>query len=158
MGITVREILDDVRAAGASTPYETITYLGLLLERHARNRYDDPIYGQLFFPPGWLEFKLTQEEFDAIVEALADVLDRHANLRSTAAFALGKARSEASVRHLTSALHKYWQSEDETTYQLLVALGNSGIDRVAELVHRIAREGPGKAREFAADLVRVRKL
>jgi hypothetical protein len=158
MAITIREILDEVRAAGASTPFETITYLGLLLERHARNRYDDVIYEQLSFPPGWLELRLTEQEFGGIIEVLAEELERYPKLRSTAAFALGKARSQESVRHLTSGLQKYWQSEDETTCQLLIALGNYGVDRVADLVRRIAQEGLEKSRELAGNLIKARNL
>jgi HEAT repeat protein len=135
---------------------ETITYLGLLLERHARNRYDDPIYEKLYFPPGWLELRLDREQFDAIVDVLADVLERHPRLRSTAAFALGKARSEQAVRHLAGALQRYWQSDDQTTYQLLVALDNRGKERVADLIDRIAREGLPNSRDFARDIVRLR--
>ena len=158
MSITVKDILDRLRAEGANAPFETITYLGLLLERHARCRYDDPIYEQLNFPPGWLEVKLTDPEFDDIVEALAEVLDRYPKLASTAAFALGKARSESSVLHLMSALRKNWKLHDETTYELLGALDNYGLDRVGDLVRQIAREGLAKSREFARDLVRVKQL
>jgi hypothetical protein len=100
MAITVKSIVDGVRARGAGTPPETITYLGLLLERHAMKRYGDAIYAQLHFPPGWLELKLTGDEFDEIVEVLVEVLDHHPRLASTAAFALGKAYSDLVVPRL----------------------------------------------------------
>jgi hypothetical protein len=155
MAVTVKSILEHVRVAGASTPPETITYLGLLLERDAMKRYDDPIYAQLHFPPGWLELKLSRVEFEEIVEVLANVLEQHPKLASTAAFALGKAYSDLAVPRLIAALGSNWQTDDELAYQLLIALDNHGIAEAADLVRRIAKDGPKKSREFACDLVRL---
>lgn len=158
MAITVKSILDGVRGGGSGTPFETITYLGLLLERHAMKRYEDPIYPQLYFPPGWLELKLTQSEFDEIVEVLADVLDQHPRLASTSAFALGKAYSDLAVPRLVAALHRSWQTEDGLAYQLLIALDNYGIGRARDLVRQVAKEGLKNSREFARDLVRLGRV
>jgi hypothetical protein len=155
MAITVKSIVDGVRARGAGTPPETITYLGLLLERHAMKRYGDAIYAQLHFPPGWLELKLTGDEFDEIVEVLVEVLDHHPRLASTAAFALGKAYSDLVVPRLISALHRSWQVDDELAYQLLIALDNRGIGRAGDLVRQVAKEGLKRSREFACDLVQL---
>lgn len=38
VSVTIAGILASVRASGAGTRPETLTYLGLLLERHARKR------------------------------------------------------------------------------------------------------------------------
>jgi hypothetical protein len=158
MSVTVKDILDGVRAAGAGTPVETITYLGLLLERQAMARYGDPIYDQLYFPPGWLEIRLTEAEFDEIVEVLAEVLEDHPKLASTAAFALGKSYSEVAVPRLISALRRSWQTDDWLAYQLLIALDNHGLERAARLVRLIARDGLDRSREFALDLQRLGKV
>ncbi len=158
MSVTVNEIVERVRTAGAGTPVETITYLGLLLERDAMSRYGDPVYDQLLFPPGWLELKLTKQEFGEIVDVLADVLERHPNLASTAAFSLGKAYSDVAVPRLIAALHRHWQTDDDLAYQLLIALDNYGLDRAADLVRQIAQHGLRKSREFATDLRRLGKV
>jgi hypothetical protein len=113
MTITVKSILDGVRAGSAGTPPETITYLGLLLERHAMKRYEDTIYAQLYFPPGWLDLRLTRADFGEIVEVPTDVLDNHPRLASTAAFAIGKAYSDLPVPRLIAALRRSWQEDDE---------------------------------------------
>lgn len=153
MATTVKSILEGVRAGGVGTPPETITYLGLLLERHAMERYEDPIYAQLYFPSGWLELKLSRADFDEIVEVLAEVLDHHPRLASTAAFALGKAHSDLAVPCLITALRRSWQEDDELAYQLLIALDNFGLERAGDLVRQVAKDGLKESREFARDLV-----
>lgn len=155
MAVTVGRILDDVRRAGAEAPVETITHLGLLLERASQNRYDDASYSLLTFPDDWLPIRLAASDVRAIVEALADVIDRHPKLASTAAWALGRAFSDPAVPRLRAALERYWQTDDEIAYQLLIAIDNHGLERSWDLVNRVAREGLAKSRAFAQDLQRV---
>jgi HEAT repeat protein len=99
--------------------------------------------------------KLTRAEFDEILEVLADVLDHHPRLASTAAFALGKAYSDLAVPRLIAALRRNWQEDDELAYQLLIALDNYGLGRAWDLVRQVAKEGLKKSREFARDLVQL---
>lgn len=86
---------------------------------------------------------------------LADVLDHHPKLASTAAFALGKAYSDLAVPRLIAALRRSWQEDDETAYQLLIALDNYGIGRAGDLVRQVAKDGLKNSREFARDLVQL---
>ncbi len=145
-------VLNGIRSNGYKVSVDTITNLGLLVERAIGNRYHDTMYRDLGMPPSWLDLRLNAKEIEEILRVLAEVLDRNAKLAPTAAWALGKSYRDSTVTSLVSALNKYWQLDDETTYQLLVALDNHGKEKAAELIDRIANEGIGRSREFAIDL------
>jgi hypothetical protein len=137
---------------GSDPPVETLTNLGLLVERASLGRYDDPVYEDLGFPIDWLGIRLSDKDLKELLDELVEILDNDELLASTAAWALGKAYSDYVVPHLVHALRKYWRSNDKVAYQLLIGLDNYGKEGAADLIGMIADEGSGKSQEFARRL------
>jgi len=76
------------------------------------------------------------------------MLDHQVEHASSAAWALGKAYSDRVVPKLVEALRKYWQSHDEITYQILIALDNYGMEQARGVLEMIAARGKSKSREL----------
>jgi hypothetical protein len=151
----ISAVIEAVRNAGERLDFDAITPVGLLLERATFDRYGDPIYERAYMPDGWLELRPNPAELDALVDALIELLDKVPRMAASAAWALGKAKSDRAVPHLVSALERCWKVDDETAYQLLLALHDHGLQGAGDLVRQIARDGLEESREFAVSLLPI---
>jgi hypothetical protein len=152
MNVQLKEVINAIKSGGGKVSVDTITQLGLLIERASMDRYGDPVYEDLGMPPDWLELRLSSHELDELLATLVELLNSDAELAPTAAWALGKAFSGSTVPGLIAALDKYWRSDDETAYQILIALDNHGKEGAIDLIRLIASKGHGKSQEFAREL------
>jgi len=148
MSNIIETFIDNLNRGDFQITQQALSQSALLIERHALNRYDDSIYEQLL-SQHLLEYKLSDHEFDQLLEVLVEVLNYQIEHAATAAWALGKSYSDWVVPKLVEALRKYWQDNDEITYQILIALDNYGIEQAEGLIGIIATKGKFKSREFA---------
>jgi HEAT repeat protein len=140
-------LINDLNTGSFQITQQALSQSALLIERHALNRYDDLIYEQLL-PQQLLEYKLSDRDFNQLLETLVEMLDHQVEHASSAAWALGKSYSDRVVPKLVEALRKYWQSHDEITYQILIALDNYGLEQAKGFLEMIAARGKSKSREL----------
>lgn len=147
MNELIAKLIDCMNSNNFEVIQRAISYSALLIERHALNKYGEPLYEQLL-PKELLGHKLSDKELRKLLNVLTGLLDQNLEHASSAAWALGKSYSDDIVPNLVRALKKYWQLSDEITYQILVSLDNYGMEHAKDVLALIAIDGHPKSREF----------
>jgi hypothetical protein len=135
---------------------EAIKDAGLLLERHAQNRYGDKSYEGLL-PDELFRKEIDKKEFSSLIDALIEILNLKRSNLAVATWALGKTYQKRAVPYLMGIASTHYKLDDHLTYQALVGLDNFGKADAWEIIGRIAEEGLPKSRQFALELLQGRQ-
>lgn len=151
----LRRLTGDLESREFEVWSHAFSDVALLLERHALDRYDDPIYQEAFSTEALLDHFLDQADIDRFTACLVKVLRTEEDRAASAAWALGKTYDAKVSNELSAALEAYIEANnDEVVYQLIIALENCDKEKSSSFIAKLSKsENLNKSAEYAKQVL-----
>lgn len=130
--------------------FDSSRVLGLLIERHRQNRYDDSSYSTLLGSEELYDLQLSDEIVDDLVGKLFDILESCEDRAGLMAWALGKAYDSSVIEKLLQYLEDKWEDNDSLAHDIIIAVYDPKLfENHWDLIEKIAKHGGPESQYMA---------
>ncbi len=144
------ELLNRVKGNDLSDAFHASRQLGLLIERHRQNRYQDLSYESLLSSEDLNELRLTDRVVEQLTAELFSVFETYKDRASLAVWPLGKTFNKSVVDRLLKFLERNWAENDVVSSEILMTVYDDALlKNYSGLLEKIAKGGGEESRRLA---------
>lgn len=146
----LNQLVEACQSNGLEGVFDSSRVLGLLIERHRQNRYDDSSYSALLGSEELYGLQLSDEMVDDLVQKLLDILENCEDRASLMVWPLGKAYDSSVMERLLQFLEGRWEGNDSLTHGIIAAVYDPKLlENHWPLIEKIAKHGGPESRYMA---------
>lgn len=152
----IQELILRLNEGDDETIQLAISQMAALIQRHNK---DEKLGMELVnsLSPEFSGYTTTENDVQLLINSLKFLIEHSFKWRPSALWALGKVTSEDLLDYFKDVCNRF-PDEDNTNYQALTAIEDRGINRSWNLIERISRGKLKKAKEFALQRLKYKKM